>query len=72
MESILKRLTTEGSGLSKYNGETPPVSNTDVPESKLHLEYSINGTPGLPGYPTPSELDMNGVTPPKYSDNLPT
>jgi|TARA_S200002703_G_scaffold103697_3_gene89970 hypothetical protein len=71
MESLLNRLTTEGSELSRYNGETPPVSNTDVPDSKLHDEYSINGTPGLPGFPTPSELDLNGVTPPKYTDNLP-
>ncbi len=71
MESLLNRLTTEGSELSRYNGETPPVSNIDVSDSKLHDEYSINGTPGLPGFPTPSELDLNGVTPPKYTDNLP-
>lgn len=71
MENLLDRLTKQGSELSQYNGETPPVSNTDVPESKLHLEYSINGTPGLPGYPSPSSLDMDGKTPPKYIDNIP-
>ena len=37
----------------------------------MKYEYSVNGTPGLPGFPTPSELDLNGVTPPKYTDNLP-
>ena len=47
------------------------VSNTDVSTSKLHYSYSINGNPNLPGYPTPSQLDTNGVTPPRYSDNLP-
>ena len=69
---ILDKLTTEGSNLSQYDGQTPPISNQDTPDSKLHLEYSINGTPGLPGYPQPSSLDMDGITPPKYSDNLPS
>ena len=71
MESLLKRLTTEGSELSLFNGETPSNTISATPESKLHDEYSINGTPGLPGFPTPSELDLNGITPEKYSDNLP-
>ena len=48
---LLDKLTTEGSNLSQYDGQTPPISNQDTPDSKLHLEYSINGTPGLPGYP---------------------
>jgi hypothetical protein len=69
--SILSKFTAEGSDLSQFNGETPPITNQDTPNSPLHNEYSINGTPGLPGYPTPSELDMNGTTPEKYSDNLP-
>ena len=68
---LLDKLTTEGSNLSKFDGQTPPVSNTDVATSKLHYEYSLNGNPELSGYPTPSQLDLNGVTPPKYSDNLP-
>jgi hypothetical protein len=68
---LLDKLTTDGSQLSQFDGQTPPVSNTDVSTSKLHYSYSINGNPNLPGYPTPSQLDTNGVTPPKYSDNLP-
>ena len=69
--SILKKFTTEGSELSQFNGETPPITNQATPDSPLHNAYSINGTPGLPGYPTPSELDMNGITPEKYVDRLP-
>lgn len=69
---LLDKLTTEGSNLSQFDGQTPPTTNQDTPESKLHLEYSINGTPGLLGFPPPSSLDMDGVTPPKYSDNLPS
>jgi hypothetical protein len=68
---LLNKLTTEGSNLSQFDGQTPPVSNTDVSTSKLHYSYSINGNPNLPGYPTPSQLDTNGVTPPRYTDNLP-
>ena len=68
---LLTKLTTEGSNLSQFDGQTPPVSNTDVSTSKLHYSYSINGNPNLPGYPTPSQLDTNGVTPPRYTDNLP-
>jgi len=68
---LLTKLTTEGSNLSQFDGQTPPVSNTDVSTSKLHYSYSINGNPNFPGYPTPSQLDTNGVTPPRYSDNLP-
>ena len=70
--SILKKLQTEGSNLSEFDGQTPPTVNKDTPDSKLHNAYSINGTPGLPGYPTPSELDINGETPSKYTDNLPS
>jgi hypothetical protein len=68
---LLDKLTTDGSQLSQFDGQTPPVSNTDVSTSKLHYAYSINGDPNLPGYPTPSQLDLNGATPTKYSDNLP-
>jgi len=71
--SLLKKLKEDGSNLSGFNGETP--INTipgGTPDSTLHNAYSINGTPGLPGMPTPSELDINGETPTKYSDNLPS
>jgi len=68
---LLDMLTTQGSNLSEFDGQTPPISNQDTPQSQLHYEYSINGNPNLTGYPSPSLLDMNGVTPPKYEDNLP-
>jgi len=68
---LLDKLTTEGYQLSQFDGQSPPVTNLDTAESTLHYAYSINGNPNLPGYPTPSQLDLNGVTPPKYSDNLP-
>lgn len=68
---LLEKLTTEGSQLSQFDGQTPPITDLDTAQSTLHNTYSINGNPNLPGYPTPSQLDMNGITPPKYSDNLP-
>lgn len=64
-------LTTQGSNLSEFDGQTPPTTNQDTAQSVLHYEYSINGNPNLVGYPTPSQLDLNGVTPAKYEDNLP-
>lgn len=52
-------------------------------QSKLHA-YSIGGPSSIPGYsldgtptmrrqnlPSPSILDLNGVTPPQYRDNAP-
>jgi hypothetical protein len=68
---LLDMLTTQGSSLSEFDGQTPPITNQDTQESVLHYEYSINGNPNLTGYPSPSQLDLNGVTPPKYEDNLP-
>jgi hypothetical protein len=51
---LLDKLTTEGSQLSQFDGQTPPVTNQDTAESKLHYSYSLNGNPNIPGYPTPS------------------
>lgn len=68
---LLNKLTTDGSQLSQYDGATPPPSNIDVQGSTLHYQYSINGTPNMTGFPTPSQLDLNGQTPPQYLDNLP-
>jgi hypothetical protein len=68
---LLNKLTTDGSQLSEFDGQTPPPSNIDVQGSTLHYQYSINGNPNMTGFPTPSLLDLNGVTPPKYLDNLP-
>ena len=31
----------------------------------------INGNPNIPNRPSPSVLDLNGVTPPTYRDNAP-
>ena len=62
--NLLDKLKKEGSTLSQYNGQNPkPINAGGTPDSKLHYEYSINGTPGLPDFPTPSELDLNGVPP---------
>jgi hypothetical protein len=69
---LLDKLTAEGSQLSQFDGATPPPANIDVQGSTLHDSYSINGTPNMTGFPTPSLLDLNGVTPPKYLDNPPT
>ncbi len=70
--NLLEKLQTEGSTLSNFTGNTPePTSPSGTPDSKLHDTYSINGTPGLPGFPTPSELDLDGQTPEKYLNNLP-
>jgi hypothetical protein len=68
---ILNKLQQEGSNLSEFDGQNPPISNQSTPESTLHNTYSINGIPQIPGFPQPSQLDLDGVTPPKYLDNLP-
>jgi hypothetical protein len=36
--------------------------------SKLHYEYSINKNPNINGKPEPSQLDLDGITPPKYTE----
>jgi hypothetical protein len=68
---LLNKLTQQGSQLSEFDGTTPPPSNIDVQGSTLHNSYSINGAPNMTGFPTPSLLDLDGVTPPKYLDNPP-
>ncbi len=68
---ILNKLQTEGSNLSEFDGTTPPVTNEDTSNSNLHNTYSLNGNPTLSGYPSPSQLDVEGVTPPKDLDYLP-
>ena len=35
----------------------------NLKQSKLHDEYSINGTPNILGKPSPSILDLGGVNP---------
>lgn len=65
------QLQNQGSQLSEFDGQTPPPLNIDVQGSTLHYQYSINGNPNMTGFPTPSLLDLNGVTPPRYLDNPP-
>ena len=68
---LLNKLQAEGSNLSEFDGQNPPITNEATAESTLHKTYSINGDPALPGFPQPSQLDLDGVTPPKYLDNPP-
>ena len=65
--SILNKLQSNGSSLSKLNGKTPNVKN--FAESKVHDTYSINGDPSLTNLPSPSRLASGFL--PKYTDNLP-
>ena len=68
---ILNQLTQQGSNLSQFNGNTPPTMPSASPLSNVHYEYSLNGNPNIPNYPTPSQLDLDGQTPPQYLNNLP-
>jgi len=54
---ILKQLEKQGSTLSKFDGTTPKNSTGKVPLNNLALAKS--------------QLDLDGKTPAKYSDNLP-
>lgn len=65
---LLAKLQGEGSTLSQYSGADPET--TDQALSTLHYQYSTEGNPNLTGYPTPSQLDLNGE-PTKYLNNLP-
>jgi hypothetical protein len=68
---LLTKLTEEGGSLlTEFNGKTPPKDNSAVKSSNLHNTFSITGEGGFPGL-KPSFLDLNGITPPKYTDNLP-
>lgn len=43
-----------------------------IEDSKLHNQYSINGTPSLKDRPAPSKIDLDGKKPDyAYLDNLP-
>tara|TARA_Y100000389_G_C17283925_1_gene424420 strand:- start:331 stop:546 length:216 start_codon:yes stop_codon:yes gene_type:complete len=68
---ILNKLANNGSTLSEFDGATPPQMDGSKDQSKLHNHYSINGNPNVVGKPSPSGLDLNGLTPSKYTDNLP-
>jgi hypothetical protein len=68
---LLNKLTNNGSNLTPYNGATPSNMPGASDLSPLHDEYSINGNPNMQKKPQPSTLDLDGLTPPKYTDNLP-
>ena len=50
-------------------GGTPPKRNGAKVESTLHYQSSLNNIPAIEQ--SPSGLDLDGVTPDKYSDNPP-
>ena len=69
--SLKNKLANDGSPLTKYNGATPQTMPGASEQSRLHNQYSINGNPNMAKKPSPSTLDLNGLTPSKYTDNLP-
>ena len=71
--SLKNKLANAGSNLTQWDGSTPSTMPGANDQSRLHREYSINGNPNMFGavQVPPSTLDLNGITPPKYSDNLP-
>jgi hypothetical protein len=54
---LLDKLTTEGSTLTKMNGSKPEQTSTVIPLDPKSL--------------VGSQLDLDGKTPTKYTDNLP-
>ncbi len=52
-----------------WKGQTPPSSQSNSPNSTLHNTSSINGSPTI--VQKPSNLDLDGKTPPRYLDNPP-
>ena len=67
---LKNKLETTGSPYSNNNGTTPSIP--DFKNSTLHNTYSINGIPVIEHLVNlkklPSELDLNGEEPEKYSD----
>tara|TARA_R110000803_G_scaffold108197_1_gene176435 strand:+ start:774 stop:989 length:216 start_codon:yes stop_codon:yes gene_type:complete len=68
---LLTQLQTIGSSYSQFDGVTPPTPVGATNLSTLHDQYSLNGLPSLLNVPLPSQLDLDGVTPPKYLDSPP-
>ena len=74
---LLDKLQQGDSNLTPYNGNTPPTNTLATDQSKLHDSYSITGKNAsdvntsyqqyldgtLNALPTPSLLDLGGVTP---------
>ncbi len=58
---LLNLLPTSNLGLQ---GSTPAQIPSANPASTMHYQSSINNNPNLPaGYPSPSNLDLNGAPP---------
>jgi hypothetical protein len=74
---LIDKLQKGDSTLTPYNGITPPINPLATQQSKMHDNYSITGQnvgavnadyqQYLDGannqLPTPSQLDLGGVTP---------
>jgi hypothetical protein len=65
------QLANNGSNLTQWDGTTPSTVPGVNPQSRLHYEYSINGNPNMGTKPAPSQLDLDGITPSQYLNNLP-
>lgn len=65
------QLANAGSNLTQWDGSTPSDMPGASEQSRLHNQYSINGNPAMGKKPSPSQLDLDGLTPSKYTDNLP-
>ena len=57
------KLTQQGSPLSNANGGNIPIPVGATDQSKLHFDYSLNGSPNMRQKPSPSSLDLNGQKP---------
>ena len=68
---LLNKLQNNGSNLTSFNGATPANMPGASDLSPLHDQYSINGNPNMKKKPQPSTLDLDGLTPAKYTDNFP-
>jgi hypothetical protein len=81
---LLNKLQQQGSPLTAYDGTTPSINPLATPQSQLQT-YSLNGVDksnvnnayqqyldgAINNLPQPSQLDLNGVTPPQYISNQP-
>lgn len=63
---LTNQLTNSTLGL---RGQTPATRQGADPASTLHNQSSITNQPGI--NLVPSNLDLNGASPAKYSDNPP-
>lgn len=68
MSILENQLGASGSPLG-FKGSQPPKYLGADPNSTLHNQSSINNNPAINR--KPSDLDLDGKTPPKYLDNPP-